>query len=218
MQWLVNMQVWRPTDDHKSLKEGAVYEITNLNTSGTSDSGILEMSTQTQTRWQYVAQHDSLQDKLLVNWVPRKTINLLALHQIPSGTSFDYQGCVVLVGNPSSSSGWNFQQWVFLVDETVSSKMDMLLAVKLCGPRESIDFLDPTAWCDCICTFRDICYEGMDTENHLLVASASEISRHDRELHNVHNSESTRVRAWMEGCPELLVSIRARIEELVNLK
>lgn len=212
------MQVWRPTDDHKSLKEGAVYEITNLTTEGTSESGVLEISTQTQTQWQYTGHHDSIQDKLMVNWVPRKTINLPALLQISSGLSFDYRGCVVFVGNPTSSSGWNFQQWVFLVDETISSETDVLLAVKLCGPREAIDFLEPTAWCDCICTFRDICVQAMDTENHLLVASASDVSRHDKELESVHNSESAKLRAWMEGCPELLVSLKGRIEKLVNLK
>ncbi|GMH35550.1 LOW QUALITY PROTEIN: hypothetical protein BSKO_03418 [Bryopsis sp. KO-2023] len=209
------IKVWRPTEDSGSLQEGGVYDITNLNVTGKSN-GTLELSTQPSTKWEFVADHNDLPEQLATKYYPRRRITLPGLINLPTKSLFDFEGCIVFVGNLiGDAGGWNFDQWVFLVDETISGDMDRLLAIKFSGCIESVDFLEHRTDRGAVCLFKDVEMKEVDAVNGLLVAHSTEFSSHEL-CRAKKRGGAGKLDQWMSSSKDLLDRFTARIEVLIS--
>lgn len=151
-----------------------------------------------------------------MNWVSRKKLTLNSLAKIPLSTCFDFEGLILFVGAITSTNEWNYQQWVFMVDQTLDTKHQQLLAIKLTGPRESIDMLDAETWTRCICLFRNLEITQTDSINKLLVATATDVSSHERLSNRRIDPQSKELEGWIVNSKSMLDSCIERINELVK--
>lgn len=157
-----------------------MYDVTSIVPSGRLNSSLVELNTQSQTRWRCIGNHITVDKRLHLEWIPRKRLTLQRLVDTSKPLTFDLEGTVLFVGAITKGNDWKQEQWVFVSDQTFDAKRPLMLAIKLSAPIGSIDLLDSDAWQGCICLFKDLEFVERDVTKKFLVASATELSSHER--------------------------------------
>jgi hypothetical protein len=146
------------------------------------------------TRWQLLGRAPALAHEFATAYSPRRALQLGALGQLALQQDFDFTGLVLHVAPQLQADRGSASQWVFLADETVAGggaaggggeqgqaaaagqqqQQPFLLAVRLQGQPECVDFLEPGRALGSVLSLRNLVLERRDEANRLWAAVAGD--------------------------------------------
>ncbi|KAL0913050.1 hypothetical protein M5K25_016481 [Dendrobium thyrsiflorum] len=167
--------IWNPTEKQKlDLVEGQIYSVSWLAPfCGRSDFLYLQSCLPA-----------AVSEKYESFFIPRKSVSLSNLGEVPLASEFDISAVVVYVGE-AYLSGCQRKQWIFVTDgsECICNSLtedehDSLLAISFCSPILNNDSLAPINQClsGNAVGFCNLIKRARDRNNHLWVAEATENS------------------------------------------
>ncbi|XP_020673370.1 protein BREAST CANCER SUSCEPTIBILITY 2 homolog B isoform X2 [Dendrobium catenatum] len=175
--------IWNPTEKQKlELVEGQIYSVSWLAPfCGRSDFLYLQ-SRGPSSEWVCLPAADS--EKYESFFIPRKSVSLSNLGEVPLTSEFDISAVVVYVGK-AYLSGCQRKQWIFVTDGSecicnsfTEDEHDSLLAISFCSPILDNDSLAPINQClsGNAVGFCNLIKRARDRNNDLWVAEATENS------------------------------------------
>jgi hypothetical protein len=137
------------------------------------------------TQWQLLGRAAALAPEFASAYAPRRALQLggLASAQLAPQQDFDFTGLVLHVGPRVQAERGGLSQWVFLADGSVAGggeaggqagQQPYLLAVRLQGQAECVDFLEPSRALGSVLSLRNLVLENRDEPNRLWAAVAGD--------------------------------------------
>ncbi|XP_019053257.1 PREDICTED: protein BREAST CANCER SUSCEPTIBILITY 2 homolog B-like isoform X2 [Nelumbo nucifera] len=174
--------IWNPTEKQFELVEGQAYTIGGLTPLNSDSDTIYLHARGPSTSWQLLP--PSAVENFEPFFVPRNSVFLSNLGEVPLSSEFDIAAVVVHVGE-IYISGNQKKQWVFVTDGSVSGfalhsegASDCLLAISFCSPVVDNDSFAPINYnlTGSTVGFCNLVKRARDEINNLWVAETTENS------------------------------------------
>jgi hypothetical protein len=230
-------RIWRPAGD---IREGGVYRVGALEALKPSDSGggrlhdgLLPLRTSRHSRWEHLP---GPPPALASVAFPRAAPPLGGLPALAAGGGprgraavFDFAGVLLGAGQVYRAADYSHFQWVFLGDHTCGAPGEgegegegeaawdpaapWLLAVRLQGGQEAVDWVDPQADAGRAFCLRDLELRGADDARRLWQAEGGQCSAVAR---GGRRGTAAEAAAWAAANPGAVERLRSRVAALLG--
>jgi hypothetical protein len=191
-------------------------------------SGLLRLATSNATRWEHLPSPPPALARLPWPRAAPTLAQMPALALAGAAAAFDFAGVVVGAGPRYQAPDFTTFQWVFMADHTCGGAADgqavvegqggggavpWLLAVKLQGPLEAVDWVDDAADAGAVFFLSDLDATGSDDARCLWQAAGGQHSGCGRARGRA--AAAAAAAAWAAERKGVLAQMRCRVEALI---